>query len=167
MLIQQRVNKFLTDAKEIEKDILPDSKFFLIKDRDVPYEDMMGDTTEAPVKDFKSGFLGASDADIWNTIKKYREYESKLDHASYMLEETVVLLDETSAKHDTAVMLYKTQEDKRQIRWRVPFRFVISVIVQLPFRQEKIYLDSIDEHGHLHMKKVYEKLGLDWPHGDK
>ncbi|QIW96691.1 hypothetical protein AMS68_002209 [Peltaster fructicola] len=162
----KRVNDFLTKAPEVERAILPDSIFFLVEDSHVPYEKIFNETsTEPPVSDFQSGFIGASDDDLWKQLESYSDAERKQDHAGTLHEEIIVVLDKESEKDDTVSMLYRKQ-DGEKTKWRAPFRFAVPIIMQMPFDDEEPWLNGVDDDGAIRMTEVYKALDVDWTHGD-
>lgn len=156
----------MTKAPEIERAILPDSIFFLVQDRNVKYETIFKETsTEPPVSEFQSGFISASDDDLWKQLESYSNTERKQDHAGTLHEETIIVLDKESEKDDTVLMLYRNQ-DGEKTKWRAPFKFAVPIIMQMPFDDEEPWLNGVDDDGVIKMTKVHKALGVTWTHGD-
>jgi len=125
--------------------------------------------TEPPVADFESGFIGATDDDLWRTLKEYANEEGKGGKAPRIDREMIVVLDEISATNDTIRMLYEPQHEAkdagagRQTR-RVDFLYIFGVVAYLP-EDELNFMnpDHRDENGVIDMQKIHKAAGVPFP----
>lgn len=140
----------------------------LVRDRNVSLDDIDSPGTEPPVEAFKSGFIGATDDDLWQALSQYRNEESKSDRGGFLNGNAVLALDETSATANTVKMLYKPNDVDIQV-WRVDFKCMPAVSADLSHGDEGDEVDEIyfgpdmkDENGVLDMRKIKDAIGGVW-----
>lgn len=166
--MSQRINKLLSEHQTLDDDI-PDSLFALVRDRTVSLADL-DDNTEPPVEEFESGFIGATDEQLWSTLPEYHKEDNKGGKAIHIDPHLLVLLDEISVTNNTIRMLYnpdhgETKDTGRQA-WRVDFLYVWGVTPHLQVgREEEIFYDpdNQDENGVLDMQKICDAMGIRFP----
>ena len=119
--------------------------------------------TEPPVEDFESGFIGATDDELWQTVEAYSD-EDRKGRAATLDRDILVVLDDISAFKNTIKMLYNPRgEGEHKQAWRVDFLYVWGVTPYLP-DQEDIYMNPDKrKDGVIDLQKIYEAKGVDFP----
>lgn len=130
-------------------------------------DDIDNPGTEPPVEDFESGFIGATDEELWRALAYYDNEESKRPRGFRVDKNTLVVLDEISKTNNTIKMLYNPQWEGKHAgkqAWRVDFLYVWGVTPHLP-EEEVLYMDPnmTDEDGVIDMHKIYEAKGIRFP----
>lgn len=130
-------------------------------------DDIADPGTEPPVNDFGSGFIGATDEELWRTLAHYSDEESKRERGYHVCKNTLVVLDQISETNETIKMLYNPQCGGKQAGkqvWRVDFLYAWGVTPHLP-EDEEIYMDPDmrDENGVLDLQKIYDAKGIPFP----
>lgn len=145
------------------EDLAMNSMYALVRDPSVPYEKL--EATEPPVKDFTSGFIGASNDDLWRQLKQYREDEDKTDHASYIKDNIIVVLDKIAAEKDHILTLYRARDGSTH-SWRMPFKFICTLNADLPDDEEAFCSRKfLDDEGVIDIPKLKKALGHPWEYG--
>lgn len=139
----------------------------MVRDRNVPLDDLLGDPTEPPIEDFESGFIGATDEELWRTVAHYRDEETRRNQAHALDDNMLVALDQISETNDTVKMLYDPRSGGKQVgkqMWRVDFLYIWGVVPYLP-DEEEICMDPDmrDENGVLDMQKIWDAKGIPLP----
>jgi len=145
------------------------SLFQLVCDRNVPLADLKKSGTEPPVADFESGFIDATDDDLWRTLGRYSDEDGKGGKAISIDSNMLVILDEVSVTNDTIKMLYNPQHEGKDAgagrqAWRVDPLYVWGVVPHLP-EDELNFMnpDHRDENGVIDMQKIHKAAGVAFP----
>lgn len=163
------MNAFLSEHQRIEDGLVPNSIFALVRDRNVSLIGIDSPGTEPPVADFESGFIGATDDDLWRTLWEYADADGKGGKATRIDREMIVVLDEISATNDTIKMLYEPQHEAKDAgagrqTWRVDFLYVFGVVAYLP-EDELNFMnpEQRDENGVIDMQEIHKAAGCAFP----
>ncbi|KAI7090656.1 hypothetical protein KC356_g1256 [Hortaea werneckii] len=167
-LSSDRINTFLSSHQSI-RDIAYNSMLSLVRDQSTSVEDLK-EATEPPIDDqFKSGFIGSNDEDLWRHLARLTSEDADRPGASSIERDLMFALDDISNDKDTIAVLWKRTRSKGELyKWRVVSRFVPLVIADLLEQQsdevDMVYIrsDVKDEDGTLDMKKVKETIGEPW-----
>ena len=91
----QRVNTFLSEHQSL-RDVAFNSLVSLVRDHSTLVDDIRDEqATEPPVDQFVSGFVGATDEELWKNLDRLAEEDTR-DRGGCFDHDLLFALDETS-----------------------------------------------------------------------
>lgn len=132
----------------------------MIRDPSQPLSEIDIPGTKAPIQSFDSGFISASDATLWEANSRYQAEVTK-SRATFIASQFIAILDAQSEEQRTVRMLYQSSTGVEG-DWRVEFKFVETVVADLPRFEEYYFSDGVvAEDGVLDIGKIRKAMGIE------